>query len=637
MKYFLPLIFFLTSIITICSQDVPDWVHNFDSKVSWSFYNSKTSIYYIFSSGQLKAFDCLDKKILFELEAPGLERKDINASEEYPIAWLNNMRSRTKGIKTGGRDVLLNMISGEILFDSDLLGGISLAKRKLIFDQGIILVFGKKNKKWVMALAEFGAKDWSWIKEVPVALKKISLNAKTKKYPVANENHILVYYATDVFTIDRKTGEVLWQQKAQDIKFSNYFAKRMFLRTDDPNFYLATKNTDGDFEVMAHDYATGEKKWDEPLIADKRYSISGRQNDFFIRTDKYFDFINYKDGKRQSLNLSDFEFPLGKVFLQEDAYLVSTIPPSPKSPAGGSEPIQRMLHFDWLNKDLKKSWSSSVIIKGKKVTQINQSKDRLLVLTDKEAAVVDVLNGKTLGHQNITEGPLVSFNSIAGAVVMYDTLTSQLQFIDLQSGQVRTISEKVQFEHKKGQLDKPVALISVGNQFALLGSRNLWLIGDRGEIVYQKYVPAPNSFNWKKSLALLGGLVAGVFFEDELKALNYELYKEGLIDPEQFWNNAWGMAVYQKVGSAAVGMDYVDRMMPDKERLAASQFFQDTWLVTDKLEKGKFGLKIIDIPTGEERKAIWLAKNDQFTYEIDYRKQGIYLLAGKTLSFYKLN
>lgn len=644
-QLFLGLLLCLTA--NLFAQDAPTWSHKFDHRISWYNYDAKTSIYYLYDGKNLHAFDCLTQSELWEVEVDGLLGENFRKSEQYPFVWLDQLPSAKRKIKlklnTFGpsRYMLLNTITGEVLLDSDNYEMEKVQDRYVLYDQGIVLLFGKHKKKRVIGMAEFGASKMSWMIDNPAILKKITLNNDVKEFPEANKDYVLIRYGNDVFSIDRKTGEIVWQKNTKKIEYSNVLLKRYYLRTDDPNCYLITGNEEN-YQVMATDLATGKARWSKPLNTGEYYNVTGRENDFFVRTNNYFDFVNYKSGKRKINKNLPIKGNLDKVYLQKDGYLITSRPKRGKVTHRSKfitirEPstAPQEMTVDWLDLNLKKKWAKSPVLAGAVIDRVEKLDNRILALTNAELAVIDLKTGKVLSRESISRSPLLDYNLATNSLMYFDTLTYGLHKIDLASGQKTTIEKRVKFKHKKRNFDFPNSLNSVGDKYALMGSRNLWLLDEKGAIVYQKYYPEKLAFNWKKAVGTLIGVTVGILFQDELHQLNYELFKEGLIAPEDFWNNSWAMGNFGKYGSSAVATDYMDRIIPEKERISASEFFEDTWILTDKLDGGKFGVRLIDIATGEEEQSIWLAKNDEYSIKIDFRQLGLYKWKGNTLNFYK--
>ncbi|MEM7105499.1 MAG: PQQ-binding-like beta-propeller repeat protein [Bacteroidota bacterium] len=622
----LVLIVFTVTAFNATAQDSPTWSQDFNEKVEWSFYKPKTSIYYVFVDNQIKAFDCIKKEMLWEIEAPGLKPESVILSEAYPYGWLSNMKTS----KPGKRNVLFNPISGQVYFDSDNFEMDEMILRSALFDQQMILVNGKDGGNWVLGLAEFGADNWAWKIANPVKMKKMA-RPKLKRFLV-NKDHLVIHFAKDIFSLDRKTGAVNWQKNAREMQHVAMISGKDFLRTDDPNFYHITRNADR-YDLMAVNFESGESAWESPVPVQSGYSITTREDDIFIRDSKSFDFVSIADGKAQGIELPEFDQRLGKVFFRKDAYLVTTHSPKPTGVVSvNPEPTFMKLH--WLNADYEKTWPKGLPISGKTIDRVEQIGDRLLVLSDNELALIEISTGEVILGWPVTKSPLLSVNKEAGAAMYMDTTSSTLRWINLEDGTQKTVVETVKFDYKKDQLDQPVGLKAVGDKFALIGTRNLWVMDKEGNIEVQKYVEAPNTFNWKKALLVVGGIAAGFIFDDELRQLNYELYESGLIDPDQYWNNAWAMGVYNKAGAAAVGGDYVSRLMPEKERNESAAFFQNKWFVSDKIDKGLFGLRIFDLSNGELIKALSLSKKENFEFEFDFRQKGVYLVKESALHFY---
>ena len=132
-----------------------------------------------------------------------------------------------------------------------------------------------------------------------------------------------------------------------------------------------------------------------------------------------------------------------------------------------------------------------------------------------------------------------------------------------------------------------------------------------------------------------------MFFGDEMMQLNRDLMESGLIDTEQGWNNALAMATYGGAGKGMVGGAYGGQAYEAlfgnrKEKMAAAEFLDDKWILTDKLDRRKFGLRVINVDTGQQEKQVWLTKRSKFDYELVPNMRGIFVTRDDLLQFYSL-
>ncbi len=180
------------------------------------------------------------------------------------------------------------------------------------------------------------------------------------------------------------------------------------------------------------------------------------------------------------------------------------------------------------------------------------------------------------------------------------------------------------------------------NGYALLSNNNIWLISRKGEIIYQKFFEQKSKIDWGRILIGTAGIVGGVLFQDEMAEFNRQAYKEGLIDADEAWDNAWTMTVFRGgSGSGLVGGAYAQDLYTrafgnNRNKTVKGTNMDAIYLRPDELEKGKHGLRVFDLNTGKEKKTIWLSGKSDFYYFTSNNMEGMPLIRDNALCFYQL-
>ncbi len=356
----------------IIAQDEPDWKHEFNKPIHWSYFDEQTSLYYLYSEPTYFAFDCIEKKIVWELDIPGLKNENTTRIPDFPYSWLKGLPSEktNKGKKVkldiqnkqvGGRWLLINYLTGEILADTDHYEIETIKEYYVIGDAGLVFLKGKQEKERVFAAAEFNKKGLSWLIPSPEPLKKITIFDEIYKKPIANDGHIVFGYARSLIGLDRATGEVLWKRPLKvEPKVRLVLQRPYFARLTDPNFYLSEHQA-GSATLKAYSMKDGQPAWEAPFVlGGGRYWVFVQKNQLHTRTEKSFNYVAYDSGKGTLDFAGDLPEHLVKVHKYKGDYLLllarnkSTAHPPLHMDSRNEE--NSIWNLRMLKQDLSNSW-----------------------------------------------------------------------------------------------------------------------------------------------------------------------------------------------------------------------------------------------------------------------------------------
>lgn len=207
-----------------------------------------------------------------------------------------------------------------------------------------------------------------------------------------------------------------------------------------------------------------------------------------------------------------------------------------------------------------------------------------------------------------------------------------------RKGEFELVNDEITYEEEEESIQ---SIRCTPSGYAVLSDRTYYQVETGGQIIDKLYFEPDSKFNFTKAAFTLGGVLGSVFFGDEMMELNRELMESGLIDTEQGWNNALAMATYGSAGKGMVGSAYGGQAYEAlfgnrKEKMAAAEFLDDKWILTDKLDRRKFGLRVINVDTGQQEKQVWLTKRSKFDYELVPNMRGIFVTRDDLLQFYSL-
>ena len=613
----------LTRYTSLSAQEAPTWKYEFSHNLNWSFKDSKSGIYFGYGENTFTAFDYVHQKELWSINLPGLKSDNIYRYKGDPVVLLSGLNSSKKGLMTSRR-VLLNFLTGAILFDTDDISEMTINDIYAICDAGIAILKGRKDKERVYGLVRFGEKTTDWIQPLPVKLKKITARDVVKPSFRACDEHLVFGYADKFFSVDQKDGSIVWEKTKLELNYSGMIQKSKYLRVDDPYYYMV-KLIDGDYQLNAFSPKDGAPIWETNFNLGKNYRIVANATSIFYKGRNTFNYLDFETGKAKWDSPPTFQQTINKVYEKGDKYAILF---------KDGEQIQS---FSWVDAAGNLLLEKPITIRGGKLRLLKEIDNRIVYFTDLEAGVVNLENMQSSNHTDLLNPQtLFALDSTKQEIGIY--LDGQLQVLNYKTGAYKTIFKKIKF---KGKEEVANSIRSTDQGYAILSDRTYWHIDAEGNVLAENYYKEESSFDFKKLAVNVGGWVAGALIgQDEMMQITQALYEEELIDSEEAFNHQVARAAYGRVGGAAVGSTYTNQLYDalygnQNARKAAASFLSNRWILPDKLDKKAFGLRVIDTNSGTEKQQIVLSKNSFFQYEILAQQKGFFLVDKNILNFYQ--
>jgi hypothetical protein len=265
--------------------------------------------------------------------------------------------------------------------------------------------------------------------------------------------------------------------------------------------------------------------------------------------------------------------------------------------------------------------------------------NQLIYLADLEAGCIDLSSGQTLSKATgLADSIIYGFYPEKSAFTFVSG--NNVWVYNYQTHEFKPLIMNIKFKDEKEYV---TAARPVPDGWVILSDRNYYRLNSQGEILEHQYHKPESSFDLMKTLWTLGGYAAGAAFPDKMMEINRALYSERLIDGDEAWSNATAAAAYGDIGSSMVGgrmgsKAYESLYGNKEEKIAASSFLSNKWILADKLDKGQYGLRVINVEDGKEQQRIWLSQKSEFGYSLVPKLKGILVLRGNNrLQFYGIN
>ena len=297
------------------------------SKIKGKVLNTNTGILLLKTSKEILGINPQHKKVIWRNRS--LKKQDLESYQEIPFTPLvifekkplvsSKLLSNALGTKGLSR-IILNVINGETLFNSEKEGFIAVNKSMLIPEQKTILVDGVKKKKAVLALYDYNKNEFLWendltnsaffksVKEALVGSEKIMLDKFGDIYWLKNKY---------LLKINKTTGEIIFKQKDVHGIDMNTSKDVLFVFTDK----LALKKVNEQTAIIAYDTKTMEPIWNNPAEVlgniTRSFVVDER---VVVITSKGFNVVNNL-GEKQWKIADPLPF-IKRVVPAEDGYLV---------------------------------------------------------------------------------------------------------------------------------------------------------------------------------------------------------------------------------------------------------------------------------------------------------------------------
>lgn len=606
------------TFLCVSAQDAPDWEFQFNHSVDWSFSDNNAKIFFAYGDDILSAYQYIDKKLLWEVEIPKLSSDKITRKTKAPFFQISDVPS--------GRHLLMNYLNGEILVDTDWAESMKTEELYPVSDAELAILKGKKDKERVYALVRFKSGQAEWIRTLPVKLKRITLRNKFETYPRACGEHLLFVYADTLFSVDQKNGEVAWKQPEAESGLRYLLQQPFLFRTSDSRFF-AIHHRGGKAILNAYESADGQPQWEAPFVVEGSYSISSKQDYFMVRLSHSFNYVSYKDGSLKWTMAPRFKEKITKVYEIENGFLVLL------EDSSGAQ------YLSWVDKNGTVLLNDPIHVFGEQLLFVQMEGEELIYHTGDEVGLIDLNQGnKMTSYRGLSQELLYTHDAERESFVFASREDNTVFTFNYREGEYELVSNEITYEQEEESIQ---SLRCTPSGYAVLSDRTYYQVETGGQIIDKLHFEPNSKFNFTKAAFTLGGILGSVFWGDEMMQLNRDLMESGLIDTEQGWNNTLAMSTYGGAGKGMVGGAYggqaYEALFGNREdKMAAAEFLNNKWILTDKLDRRKFGLRVINVDTGQQEKQVWLAKRSKFDYELVSNMRGIFVTQDDRLQFYSL-
>lgn len=383
-KNILLLLFFWVQI-SFCQE-----VINTKTKIKGKVLNSNTGILLVKTKKQISAINPENQKVIWKNNE--LKKVNLESYKEIPFTPIvifekdplisSKLLSNALGTKGVSR-ILLNVINGKILFNSEEEEFKAVNKTLLIPEQNGILVDGIKKKKIVLALYNYKSGELIWEND----LTKGGFFTAVKEAFLDPENIMLdkqgdIYWLKNkqLLKIDKITGRIVFQQKDVQTITMNATKEVLFVFTDK----IALKKLNEETVILAYGTNTMNSLWKEPIKVFGNIRNAVVENEkMVVITSKGFNVIE-KSGKKK------WEKPellplIKKVVPTEKGYLV----------------VQQK-ELNLIDNKGKKAWEKSVkisLIPNENPIHLFTEGEKLMYITPSKVNVINLLTGKALGKE----------------------------------------------------------------------------------------------------------------------------------------------------------------------------------------------------------------------------------------------
>jgi len=613
--------------------------------------------------------------------------KDLGSvdSENYkelrgtPLIYIDDLPTVKKGFVKEKRSVIIDGWDGQVLFDSDQNDLDKVTSSRLLLSDKKVWLEGVKGDERVIALANIGSGKIKWTVPKPQQFKKITLKDNSDTGPVpTSDGNILYHYFDKLYCLDGATGSVVWEKEHKEIKrlftvpnspyfymeYSESFWADLFGAFDPSNgemvFPIVTDDEVGPvnllFENKEYQKALKEKDkdkaqamWNEAAakldeetmngrsvgILRKVYPSSSNPNEFMIEYSRGFNYIHYLTGEKRWKKTPTFTGTIRDIYENEDGYLIKLV-----------EDEKWKVAF--LDKEGKPVLEETFLGKGSSLFLLKYDEGRIVYLTGKTAAAIDITTGK-----NVFAPFKHKYDDKKPTLVKYDTAEKKLilfykkDVIAISESGVETLYEKVKF--KGGKEDNyPTRLQVLKDGYLLTSDQNMLMVKKEGGLAYQKYYRAPGLPAFVRNLGAAAlGVAVNLGARYLMSQAADELYKAGQItatdafilqmDAISLSNSLEGEG---SIVSALATTAGIGASSSAYKAMANRSFYnregQDYKLVLTKLDSGDIGYLKVDKATGTPINEIALNDKDPDIRIDDYTNSLYYLPNNREIVLYAL-
>jgi hypothetical protein len=276
---------------------------------------------------------------------------------------------------------------------------------------------------------------------------------------------------------------------------------------------------------------------------------------------------------------------------------------------------------------------------GGSIQHLEITGNNILVCTEEEIDLFNTSSGEFTFDKNV-KGNRNNILSKDGNVYLFNNKDNMLYYLEKNAPGPKVLTKTpVKFQGKED-----VNRMEMREKGVLLYSeQNIAMVDLSGNILFNKYYPAPDQPNWKKALLIANaayGAYATAVYAYSSAAFGAVSQSITVTNTETKVVKDASAMISQAYGNAASsGMSFTKKCIETAgKRFKASQTSSNSIFMMVELGKKQYGLVQINKDTGEKMATIDMAKDKSPSYDVDIVENSVYYKMGdKKLQAYKFN
>ena len=487
--------------LSIMAQRTATNTLEFSSPIKKLVIDSQKGLTYVKEDSKISGFSNDLEKTVWEIDKETIGAKsNLQKLADIDISAIgkdNDVVEIVEGsnylfANINGRDLVINGLTGEVLFNSEKDMGEAIIVKQMFLPYDNAFVFLTTEKKdFKLKYFDLITKKITWEVSAGTEASFMSMFSKDQTSRVDRaesfKNNIYALANNRLFNVDKTTGKLLWMLEDINKFFVCQNGSEVIIIKNEGGL-MSSKQKLG---IVNKD--TGKKVWKDDIETRMFIALQDWNEKILVAHAKGFNFYNTKDGSkvwRKDIKGSDFKqvLPLGNDFL----YVAEN----------------EMILID---NNGKEKWKNSIEISDNKEDQVyylgKTKSGKVMYITATYGNMVDYATGKKLWKRNI------KFNEKRPLLYAYDE-EKDIFLIYNDEELYRfdpNINDKPEpFAKVNAKSDKTMAGIELFDWGVSLTSQSEVIgVSNEGKILFQKQYEQPGETGRK--LLNMGGKIAGSY------------------------------------------------------------------------------------------------------------------------------
>ncbi|TXN34977.1 PQQ-like beta-propeller repeat protein [Flagellimonas hymeniacidonis] len=616
----------------------------FDHRIKEKIINSYTGTLLLKAGDAVHGIDTKTGKVSWKNK--GLKKVSFSSYSEIPYTpivlfekkALINSRFLSRALRSkGASKKLLNVVTGQMLFDSEKEGFKAVYNTMILPEKKSVLVDGLMDKDFVISLYSYETGKPLWILNTPELEFFKSLKGTffdDEKILMDSQQNIYWLKNRKLIKIDGQTGKALFERAGISNIAMNSSKNTLFVFSN----VLKAEKLNEETIITAFDTKTQEILWNDPVRITGNVVDTRLDKDKLIAiTSKGFDIVDVKSGMKKwdesnPLPLIKKIVPLGRGYLVvQDNFLVK------------------------IGENGKTAWQQKI-----KITHSPQENplyiivdgQRALYITPSFANAVEIESGNKIWKQDVILNPTGFIGRNLGLSENHFRVWK-----DRKRDAVQVYASNIFYIFNLSTLDEPISTEKFAfkdyvpsmkirqNGYFLYGANLFYFIDLSGNLGYEKEYPVSSNHSIFSDLVSLGSKGFGIYSSalgfvgnQMTRTLNTVLVSKDLGPLTDLSSSVLG--TYQSYQGSLDSLTTLNRLDLDSNMSSIFSRVEtgrkndgNQIIVVDK--DGEFHIIKMDIDTGEDH-IVKKVKNYYSSFLTDQVEQQIYFFEKKCVTIERL-